>query len=229
MNLYTQLFIILILTYYLFFNGKPENSLKNKTIEKLSIFNHAQQYKPNFYDLNDLSQSKPKRYFPLDFGDNLDKKKIKYLKAINDSLDKIRLLVNKDKETIYNVQNRNPIPIENKSEPFEFIPKYLVEKLNQLSRNLYRVTFVKFINVEGEEIDEQYKVNLIMRFSTIIRKEGHSDTNAQYIFDVKTEAVINKPNVQLRTKGSIFFRSIFIDDNQVNDFMTYNAYRDWGN
>ena len=68
-----------------------------------------------------------------------------------------------------------------------------------------------------------------MRFSTIIRKEGHSDTNAQYIFDVKTEAVINKPNVQLRTKGNIFFRSIFIDDKQVNDFMTYNAYRDWGN
>lgn len=222
-----------MITYYLFFYGNPfKSKSKNnekKTIEKLTIPNYAQQYRLNPYDLNDLSQTKAKRYYPLDFGYDLDKKKVKYLKAINDSLDRIRLLVNKEKETAYNIQTRNPVPIDTNPAPFEFVAKYLVDKLNQLSRNLYKVSFVKFEKVSGEEIDEQYKVNLEMKFSTIIRKESHNDTNSQYFFNVKTEAIINKPNIQLGTNGYVFFRTLFLDDKHVNDFMTYNSYRDWGN
>jgi len=221
-----------MITYYLFFYGRPESN--KKTVEKYKVVGDSgggiaapwipgyNNYGSNSYDLNDLSLTKPKNNYPINIDVRLfDNKKVKYLKSINSSLDQIRLLVNKDKETKYNLQTRNPTPINNKPDPFMFVAKYLVEKLNHLSRNLYKVTFVKFISVSGEEIDEQYKVDLEMQFSTIIRKESHTDKNAQYLFNVKTEAVINKPD-RYGTKGSMFFRTLFLDDKEINNFLPYN-------
>jgi hypothetical protein len=243
-----QLFIILIITYYLFFfkedrlnkkvlnkkvlNKKVLNKrVLNKKIEKFKgnttygsrTVNMLTVYNKNYTDLNDLSQSKPKTYYPLEFTESiLNKKKIKYLKAIDQSLDMIRLLANDNKETSYNLQDRNPTPIDNNSKPFEFIANYLVEKLNLMGRNLYNVAFVKFIDINGEEIDEQYKVDLKMQFTITIKKEGFSDKKEQHFFVVKSEAVINKPNLALNTKGNIFFRSLFIDDTSVNHYAPYN-------
>ena len=220
MDLYLQLFIIFMLTYYLFFY-KDKNDLKSgnkKIIEKLSIPNYAQQYYLNRYDINDLIQSKPKRYSPLDFGLDYNKKKIKYLKAINTSLDQIRLLANKNKETIYNVQNRNPIRIEGNPAPFQFFSKYLNDKLNDMGRNLYNVSFIKFTNIDGEEIDEQYKVSLDMEFSVKIKKESFSDKVDIHKFKVKSDIIINKPNPILKIDGSVFIRRIFVDDKDVNDY-----------
>lgn len=225
MDLYLQLFIIFMLTYYLFFyNDKKytkkssKKNSKKKIIEKLSIPNYAQQYYLNRYDINDLNQSKPKRYYPLDFGLDYNKKKIKYLKAINTSLDQIRLLANKDKETSYNVQNRNPVRIEGNPAPFEFFSKYLTEKLNDMGRNLYNVSFIKFTNIDGEEIDEQYKVNLDMEFSVKIKKESFGDKVDIHKFKVKSDLIINKPNPMLKIDGSVFIRKMFIDHKDVNDF-----------
>jgi len=212
MNLYLQLFIILIITWYLFYYKTP------KKIEKMDTLNYYSQYRLNSYDLNDLSQSQPKRYYPLDFDNDLDKKKLKYFKAVNDSLDRIRLLVNKNQEVIYNPQDRNPSPIDNNSKPFEFIAKYLVNKITDMGRNLYTVSFIKFNRIEGEEIDEQYKVNLEMEFSINIRKESYSDKKNKYTFTVKTEAVINKANQRYNTNGNVFFRTLFIDDKETNDY-----------
>jgi hypothetical protein len=76
MNLYLQLFIILIITWYLFYYKTP------KKIEKMDTLNYYSQYRLNSYDLNDLSQSQPKRYYPLDFDNDLDKKKLKYFKFL---------------------------------------------------------------------------------------------------------------------------------------------------
>jgi hypothetical protein len=44
--------------------------------------------------------------------------------------------------------------------------EYLVNKITDMGRNLYTVSFIKFNRIEGEEIDEQYKVNLEIEFST---------------------------------------------------------------
>jgi len=203
---------MIIITWYLFYFDKEKN------IEKLDIYNYYSQYRLNSYDLNDLSQSKSKRYYPLDFDNDLDKKKLKYFKAVNDSLDRIRLLANRNQETIYNTQHRNPTPIEGSSKPFEFIAKYLENKMNDMGRNLYRVSFNKFNNIEGEEIDDQYKVNLDMEFSITIRKESYSDNKKNYTFKVKTEAVINKANPRYNTKGNVFFRTLFVDDDETNEY-----------
>lgn len=169
MNLYFQLGLIIVITWYLFYFKEK------KTIEKMDIYNYHSQYRLNPYDLNDLSLTQPKHYYPLDFDNDLDVKKLKYFKAVNDSLDRIRLLANRNQETTYNVQARNPTPIEGSSKPFEFIAKYLENKMNDMGRNLYKVSFNKFINIEGEEIDDQYKVNLSMEYSIVIRKESYSD------------------------------------------------------
>jgi hypothetical protein len=205
-----------MITYYLFI-------YKDKVTEKFDIplYTH---YKLNSYDFNDLNLEKAKRYYPLDFGFDINKKEIKYLKAINDSLDKIRLLLAKDKETIYNIQNRNPTPLENNPEPFQFIAKYLVNKINQLSSNLYNVTFVEFNKIQGEEIDEQYKVLLNMKFNVQIRKEEHYEKPQSHFFNVTADAIINKPNPLLKTQGNVFFRTIFVDNKYVNDFIPYNYF-----
>ena len=242
MDLYLQLFLIFMLTYYLFFykdkndlkkrNSKKRNS-KKKIIEKLSIPNYAQQYYLNRYDINDLNQSKPKRYYPLDFGLDYNKNKIKYLKAINTSLDQIRLLANKDQETIYsqgaytrsyNVQNRNPIKIEGNPAPFQFFSKYLTDKLNDMGRNLYNVSFIRFTKIDGEEIDEQYKVNLDMEFNVKIKKESFGDKVNIHKFKVKSDLIINKPNPMLKIDGSVFIRRIFVDNKDVNDFRSIGMY-----
>jgi len=191
--------------------------------------NYYNQYRLNAYNLNDLSQSQAKRYYPLDFPDRLDKKKVKYLKAINESLGMIAALVNKNKETTYNIQNRNPTPIVNNPKTFEFVSSYLESKLNELSRNIYTIKFEKFVNIEGEEVDEQYNVYMDMKFSVVIKKESYGDTKPTHIFFIKANAIINKPDITLNKKGTIFFRSMFVDDKFVNDYMTYNTYRDWGN
>ena len=213
MNLYFQLGLIVIITWYLFFYKE-----KSKIVEKMDIYNYHSQYRLNPYDLNDLSLTKPKHYYPLDFDNDLDKKKLKYFKAVNDSLDRIRLLANRDQETIYNAQDRNPTPIEGSSKPFEFIAKYLENKMNDMGRNLYKVSFNKFNNIEGEEIDDQYKVNLDMEYSITIRKESYSDNKKNYTFKVKTEAVINKANPRYNTKGNVFFRTLFVDDDETNEY-----------
>jgi hypothetical protein len=213
MNLYFQLGLILVITWYLFYFKE-----KSKIVEKMDIYNYQSQYKLNSYDLNDLSLTKPKHYYPLDFDNDLDKKKLKYFKAVNDSLDRIRLLANRNQETIYNTQDRNPTPIEGNSKPFEFIAKYLENKMNDMGRNLYKVSFDKFNNIEGEEIDDQYKVNLEMNYSINIRKESYSDNKKNYTFKVKTEAVINKANPRYNTKGNVFFRTLFVDDDETNEY-----------
>jgi hypothetical protein len=256
MNFWIQLFIIFLVAYYLFYHNdhnskkivekyKRLGSMGGGTIRgsfkgsggrgfsgigtSLWTPNYYSQYRLNSYNLNDLSQSQAKRYYPLDFPDKLDKKKVKYLKAINESLGMIGALVNKNKETTYNVQDRNPTPIENNPKTFNFVSSYLESKLNELSRNLYTVKFEKFINVSGEEVDEQYNVYMDMQFSVVIKKESYSDTKPTHIFIVKANAIINKPDIRLNKKGTIFFRSMFVDDKFVNDYMTYNTYRDWGN
>ena len=213
MNLYFQLGLIIVITWYLFYYKE-----KSRNIEKMDVYNYHSQYRLNAYDLNDLSLSKPKHHYPLDFDNDLDQKKLKYFKAVNDSLDRIRLLANRDQETIYNAQNRNPTPIEGNSKPFEFIAKYLENKMNDMSRNLYKVSFNKFNNIEGEEIDDQYKVNLDINFSINIRKESYSDKKKFYTFNVKSEAVINKAKPRYNIKGNVFFRTLFVDDNDVNEY-----------
>lgn len=219
MNLYLQLFIIFMITYYLFYYREK------KTVENY-VFNIPDytQKKLNGYDLNDLSLERPKHYNSLDYGYTMDSKRIKYLKGINDSLNRIRLLVNKDRETTYNIQNRNPTPIEGDPKPFMFVAKYLTDKMNQLSANLYDVTFVKFNKIIGEEIDEQYKVYLGMNFSVKLRKESHSDKNSVYNFSVKSEAVINKANILYGKVGTVFFRTLFIDERLVDEFLPSNLY-----
>jgi len=78
-------------------------------------------YSKNYTDLNDLSLPKAKNLYPIDFDvTSINKKRVKYLKAVNSSLDEIRLLANEDKETIYNVQTRNPTPINNDPNHFYF-------------------------------------------------------------------------------------------------------------
>jgi len=231
MNLYIQLFIILIITYYLFF-------YKNKAVKKIEKFVTNIGIRLNMipshhnirhYDLNDLALTKPKTAYPIDYNlSSLDKRKVKYFKFINSSLDEIRLLSNNKKETTYNIQDRNPTPINNKEEPFLFIKDYLVDKLNLMSRNLYTVEFIKFNEIIGEEIDEQYKVEFKMLFKLRTKKESHSDKNSEYTFNVSAETIINKPNSTYNIPGSIFFRTLFIDEDLTNHYLPYNLYNNWG-
>jgi hypothetical protein len=241
MNLYFQLGLIIVITWYLFYY--KEKSIIEKYrgvgrygrtvfssgagfngggrgggIASLATANYYSQYRQNSYDLNDLSQSRPKYYYDMEFDNDLDQKKIKYFKAVDDSLDRIRLLANKNQETIYNTQDRNPTPIESNPKPFEFIAKYLENKMNDMGRNLYKVTFNKFKNIQGEEIDEQYKVFLDMEFSIKIRKESYSDKKSDYTFVAVSEAVINKANPRYNTKGNVFFRTLFVDNKDVNEY-----------
>lgn len=231
MNLYIQLFIILIITYYLFFYKnkavkKIEKFVKNIGIRRNMIPSH---YNIRHYDLNDLALTKPKTAYPIDYNiSSLDKRKVKYFKFINSSLDEIRLLSNNKKETTYNIQDRNPTPINNKQEPFLFIKDYLVDKLNLMSRNLYTVEFIKFNEIIGEEIDEQYKVEFKMLFKLRTKKESHSDKNSEYTFNVSAETIINKPNSMYNIPGSIFFRTLFIDEDLTNHYLPYNLYNNWG-
>jgi hypothetical protein len=105
-----------------------------------------------------------------------------------------------------------------------FVAKYLTDKMNQLSANLYDVKFVKFNEIIGEEIDEQYKVYLTMNFSVKLRKESYSDKNSIYNFAVKSEAVINKANPLYGKVGTVFFRTLFIDERLVDEFLPSNLY-----
>lgn len=235
MNLYFQLFIIFMLTYYLFFYGKKSKNVKkvekfsgNKTYGSRTV-NFLTPYGKNYTDLNDLSLPKSKNMYPIDFDvTSIDKKRVKYLKAVNNSLDEIRLLANKDQETIYNIQSRNPIPIDNNPKPFLFLSEYLVNKLNLLSANLYTIEFLKFNEIKGEEVDEQYKVEFKMQFKMKTKKDTYEDKKNEFIFNVKTDVIINKPNALLKTTGKVFFRTLFIDEDLVSHYMPANVYRDWG-
>ena len=198
---------------------KLKNKIKLKSINKIKL---KPANKVKEYEENNNQQSVASGYYPLDFGYDLDKKKIKYLKAVDDSLDRIRLLVNKDRQVLYNVQDRNPIKIDNNPKPFEFIAKYLVEKLNIFSRNLYNLSFIKFNSINGEEIDDQYLVLLSMQFSIKMKKEGLSDKITKNEFNIITEVIINKPNVVLDKKGDIYFRQIYVNDKFVNNYAPAN-------
>jgi len=233
MNLYIQLFIIILITYYLFF----KKSESNKKVEKFGFkrtvgsgLNMIPMYvKKNYTDLNDLSLPKSKTRYPIDFDvTSLNKERVKYLKAIDNSLDQIRLLANDNKEAIYNVQERNPIPIDANPQPFLFLADYLVDKLNLMSANLYNVQFVKFNEIKGEEVDEQYKVEFKMAFNMKTKKESYEDKKNDFSFVVKADTIINKPNSLFNTTGRVFFRTLFVDEDLVNHYMPANIYKDWG-
>jgi hypothetical protein len=240
MNLYIQLFIIFMITYYLFFTGRKstksiEKQIINQVDKKIENFrgstfgsrtvnNMFTPYNKNYTDLNDLSLPKAKNLYPIDFDvTSINKKRVKYLKSVDRTLDEIRLLANEDKETIYNVQSRNPIPIDSNPKPFLFLSEYLVNKLNLLSANLYTIEFVKFNEIKGEEVDEQFKVNFKMEFKMKTKKDSYEDKKNDFKFNVKADVIINKPNSQLKTNGKVFFRTLFVDEDLVNHYMPYNV------
>ena len=64
--------------------------------------------------------------------------------------------------------------------------------------------------------------NYKLIFRITIKKEGFSDKKEQHFFLVKSEAVINKPNLSLNTKGNVFFRTLFINDTIINHYAPYN-------
>ena len=231
MNLYIQLSIIFMITYYLFFSGRKSTVPIKKTVEKFkgstfgsrTLNNMFTPYNKSYTDLNDLSLPKSKNLYPIDFDvTSLDKKRIKYVRAVNNSLDEIRLLANEDKETVYNIQNRNPAPIDSNPKPFTFLSEYLVNKLNLLSANLYTIEFVKFNDIKGEEVDEQYKVELKMEFKMKTKKDSYADKKNNFKFNVTSDVIINKPSSLLKTTGKVFFRTLFVDEDLVNHFMPSN-------
>jgi len=57
---------------------KNITELSKDTIEKMDTLNYYSQYRLNPYDINDLSLTKPKHYYPIDFDNDLDRKKLKY-------------------------------------------------------------------------------------------------------------------------------------------------------
>jgi hypothetical protein len=248
MNLYTQIIIIIVLTYFLFFFQKKQakvtvdnispiatvsstvSSTNSKIVEHLTPPFYM-NYKSNNYDINDLNLEHSKRYYPLNFdGDNTMKKQ-KYMSALTENLSQIRQLVNKNKELIYNPNNLKANPIISTPEPFLFIAKYLVDKLNILGNSqFYKLSFVEFKKIIGEETRLQFKVDLDMKFNLFINKESPEDDNEYHIIVIKSTVVINKtPTFRIKQNPEIFFRTLFIDHKFSNDFMPRNFYPRWIN
>jgi hypothetical protein len=246
MNLYTQIIIIIILTYFLFFYQKKASKISEADISPLSpatatsspapkIVEHLtppfyMNYKSNNYDINDLNLEYSKRYYPITFDGDASMKQQKYIKALNDDLSQIRQLVNKNKELLYNVDNLKANPIISTPEPFLFIPKYLVDKLNILNGQFYKVTFIDFKKIIGEETRLQFKVTLDMNFNLYLKKETLVDSDESHKIVIKSTVVINKqPTFRIKQNPEIFFRTLFIDNKFANDFMPRNYYARWQN
>jgi hypothetical protein len=250
MNLYSQILIIIVVTYFLFYFKRnasridvshispvsvtttttTDSTTKPKIVEHLTPPFYM-NYKSNNYDLNDLNLEHSKRYYPLNFDGETSMKQQKYIKAINENLSQIRQLVNKNKELLYNVNNLKVNSIISTPEPFLFIAKYLVDKLNFLGNSqFYKVTFIEFKKIIGEETKAQFKVTLDMRFNLLLKKESPEDTEDSHKIVIKSTVVINKPaTIRFKQNPEIFFRTLFIDDKFANDFMPKNYYARWVN
>jgi len=252
MNLYAQIIVIIILTYFLFYYQKSKAKITSDTISPVSnasstassnisstnsrIVEHLtppfyMNYKSNNYDLNDLNLERAKRYYPISFDGDNSMKKQKYIPALNENLSQIRQLVNKNKELLYNVNNAKANPIISTPEPFLFIAKYLTDKMNILGNSqFYKLSFVEFKKIIGEETRFQFKVDLDMKFNLFIKKESPEDDDETHILVIKSTVVINKPpTLRIRQNPEIFFRTLYIDDKFGNDFMPRNFYARWIN
>jgi len=229
MNLYSQILFIIVVTYFLFYYKKSvsridvshispvsvtttttttESTTKPKIVEHLTPPFYM-NYKSNNYDLNDLNLEHSKRYYPISFdGDNTMKKQ-KYIPALTENLSQIRQLVNKNKELVYNTDGLKANPIISEPEPFLFIAKYLVDKLNILGNSqFYKLSFVEFKRIMGEETRLQFKVDLDMKFNLRLFKESPEDTEDTHIIVIKSTVVINKPpTFRIKQNPEIFFRT----------------------
>jgi len=225
MNLYLKIFILLLIIYILFiYNG-------DNLVENMDIYNYYSQYRLNNYDFNDLNIEKSKRFYPINYSQwpsnpdytKKNKKKIKYLKAINISFDQIRNEINNNREIQYNPNNQDSYSVANNPKYFNFMTDYLVERLNIMSRNLYKVNFTKILNISGYQTNQQMTVDMKFQFTIKIRKEGLSDTSDTHSFNVNTSFVINKINIDKNKMKNVFFRTLFVDDSLINDYMPYNV------
>ena len=233
MKLYT--IIILLSIIYIIYLNKDLLGLsdsKDKIVEKLDIYNYYSQYRLNNYDFNDLNLVKSKRFYPINsnikdnyskdgFYTKLNRKKIKYLKAINISFDQIRNEINDNTDIQYMPNNMESDRISKDFNYFRFFVEYLVKRLNSMSSNLYKISFIKILDISGFESNNQINADMIFQLSIKIRKEGLSDTSDSHVFNVKTSFVHNIVNNN-RIKN-IFIRTLFIDDNIVNDYLAYNV------
>jgi hypothetical protein len=228
MNFYIKIFILFLIIYILFLHrdNKEKKVKKNKNIENMDIYNYADQYRLNNYDINDLNLERSKRTYPINYEPRLDKKNIKYLKAVNVSLEELMREINKDDEILYNTNNQLVYKLEKTKDQFNFIILHLAKRLNEMSRNLYEIKFNKIVEVNGEQTSEQSKVEMKLNFSIKARKEGLSDKNKTYDFDVKILFILNKLGLDKTKMDGVFIRNLFVDDIVVNDYMPHNSY-DW--
>jgi hypothetical protein len=239
MNLYIKISILLLILYILFiYKG-------DKTIENMDIYNYYSQYRLNNYDFNDLNLEKSKRFYPINYGSNdaynksayyssknkrpmgiyfkLNKKKIKYLKAVNISFDEIRNEINNNGIIEYSPKGQISYKVSNNSKAFDYIFEYLIDRLNIMSRNLYNITFNKILDVSGYQTNTQMTIEMLFQLSIKIRKEGFGDTTDTHVFNVKSSFIINKINIDEKKMINVFIRTLFIDDKIVNDYMQYNV------
>ena len=84
--------------------------------------------------------------------------------------------------------------------------------------------FLKFFLFLNNKI--QSKVEMKLNFSIKARKEGLSDKNKTYDFDVKILFILNKLGLDKTKMDGVFIRNLFVDDIVVNDYMPHNSY-DW--
>jgi len=228
MNFYIKIFILFLIIYILFLHrdNKEEIVKKNKNVENMDIYNYADQYRLNNYDINDLNLERSKRTYPINYEPRLDKKNIKYLKAVNVSLEELMREINKDEEILYNTNKQLVYKLQKIKDQFNFIILHLVKRLNEMSRNLYQIKFNKIIEVNGEQTSEQSKVEMKLNFSIKARKEGLSDRKRTYDFNVRILFIVNKLGLDKTKMDGVFIRNLFVDDIVVNDYMPHNSY-DW--
>ena len=226
MNFYIKIFILLLIIYILFLHKDNCISKVSKVLENMDIYNYADQYRLNNYDINDLNLEGSKRTYPINYAPRLDKKNIKYLKAINISFEQLMKEVNRDQEMLYNTNKQIVYKLDKSIDQYNFIIYYLVDRLNEMSRNLYSVKFNKILKLEGEQTPDQYKVSMILSFSLKTRKEGLSDKVMVNNFNVRTLFILNKLKLDRSKMEGVFIRNLFVDDRAVNDFMPQNSY-DW--
>lgn len=228
MNFYIKIFILFLIIYILFLHrdNKEEIVKKNKNVENMDIYNYADQYRLNNYDINDLNLERSKRTYPINYEPRLDKKNIKYLKAVNVSLEELMREINKDEEILYNTNKQLVYKLQKTKDQFNFIILHLVKRLNEMSRNLYEIKFNKIIEVNGEQTSEQSKVEMKLNFSIKARKEGLSDRKRTYDFNVRILFIVNKLGLDKTKMDGVFIRNLFVDDIVVNDYMPHNSY-DW--
>jgi hypothetical protein len=228
MNFYIKIFILFLIIYILFLHrdNKEEIVNKNKNVENMDIYNYADQYRLNNYDINDLNLERSKRTYPINYEPRLDKKNIKYLKAVNVSLEELMREINKDEEILYNTNKQLVYKLQKTKDQFNFIILHLAKRLNEMSRNLYEIKFNKIVEVNGEQTSEQSKVEMKLNFSINSRKEGLSDRKRTYDFNVRILFIVNKLGLDKTKMDGVFIRNLFVDDIVVNDYMPHNSY-DW--